>query len=46
VNCGGFYPSAGRKFPVFVDEKEMQEVKVKEGAAFPEAGSDFYNSNL
>jgi hypothetical protein len=35
--CGGCHPSADKKCPVFVDEKEIQDLKVKEGLTFSEA---------
>jgi hypothetical protein len=37
VNCQGNHHSNSKKFPIFLKEKDIQELRVKEGLSFPEA---------
>jgi hypothetical protein len=37
INCGSGHLSANKKCLVFVNKKNIQELKVKEGLTFPEA---------
>jgi len=46
VNCGGNHLSIYKKCLVFIDEKNIQELKVNEGLMLPEARRFFLESEM